>query len=477
MKGKLKQTKGITLIALIITIIVLLILAVVSIRLVVNNGILGKAESGVNTYSESETEEKIKLAYSDYQMGKLTDSGYTFEQALQNGKVAYTSVTGSDAEGYIVTATLSDGTEKKFNVTSAGVNKIKTTVEEYGLKIGDYVAYDATKDANGNTITGEKATYTSYSASTANSDKNDGRSSGYKSNQVFNLSSYTGGWRVLGVKNGQLELISADIIGPDSGGNTSGSNKYYYLTGKKGYTDGPGELNAISAMYGQGKGATGARSINVEDVNKITGYNPEKTGDGKPYGSGTMSEYNNKVTYYWDGTNYPYYEYGEGENQKTGNLGASHGSSFNWYNGTNWQRSTKDANASTSNRIKITDLTSNDYTYKPTTLTTSLSGDVKGIAKTSKEWEVLFANTAYPNFKYFWLASPNVSCWSYCSAFALWRVIYEAVESDEYLYDTDGDSYDNDNGVRPVVSLKSDILIEKTDAKDGSTLEKACIIK
>ena len=50
MKGKLKQTKGITLIALIITIIILLILAVVSIRLVVNNGILGKAEHAVNKY-------------------------------------------------------------------------------------------------------------------------------------------------------------------------------------------------------------------------------------------------------------------------------------------------------------------------------------------------------------------------------------------------------------------------------------------
>ena len=58
MKGKLKQTKGITLIALIITIIILLILAVVSIRLVVNNGILGKAEKGVSKYQEAEADEQ-----------------------------------------------------------------------------------------------------------------------------------------------------------------------------------------------------------------------------------------------------------------------------------------------------------------------------------------------------------------------------------------------------------------------------------
>ena len=73
MKGKLKQTKGITLIALIITIIVLLILAVVSIRLVVNNGILGKAESAVNKYSDSEINEKIQLAYSELQMEQVSN--------------------------------------------------------------------------------------------------------------------------------------------------------------------------------------------------------------------------------------------------------------------------------------------------------------------------------------------------------------------------------------------------------------------
>ena len=35
------------------------------------------------------------------------------------------------------------------------------------------------------------------------------------------------------------------------------------------------EINNISKLYGQGKGANNARSINIEDINKITGYNPE----------------------------------------------------------------------------------------------------------------------------------------------------------------------------------------------------------
>ena len=50
-KYKIPNTNhGITLVALIITIIVLLILAMVSIRLVMNGGIIGKAESGTQTY-------------------------------------------------------------------------------------------------------------------------------------------------------------------------------------------------------------------------------------------------------------------------------------------------------------------------------------------------------------------------------------------------------------------------------------------
>ena len=57
-----KDEKGITLVALVITIIVLLILATVSINLIINNGILDKAKLAVDKYSEGEELEQIKLA-------------------------------------------------------------------------------------------------------------------------------------------------------------------------------------------------------------------------------------------------------------------------------------------------------------------------------------------------------------------------------------------------------------------------------
>ena len=61
MKNNLREQKAITLVALIITIIVLLILAMVSIRLVMNGGIISRANRGVEAYSDGEIQEKVPL--------------------------------------------------------------------------------------------------------------------------------------------------------------------------------------------------------------------------------------------------------------------------------------------------------------------------------------------------------------------------------------------------------------------------------
>ena len=69
-RKSLKEEKAITLVALIITIIVLLILAIVSIRLVMNGGIIDRAEKGTKAYTEAEIGEQLKLVYAEYQMGQ-----------------------------------------------------------------------------------------------------------------------------------------------------------------------------------------------------------------------------------------------------------------------------------------------------------------------------------------------------------------------------------------------------------------------
>ena len=90
---KLNTNRGITLVALIITIIILLILAMVSIRLVMNGGIIDKANKATQAYKESEIQEQIKLAYNEWQTARWDGTaGYTVsseptEQSIDNGLV------------------------------------------------------------------------------------------------------------------------------------------------------------------------------------------------------------------------------------------------------------------------------------------------------------------------------------------------------------------------------------------------------
>ena len=75
MRNKLKQNKGITLIALVITIIVLLILAAVSISIVLgNNGILNKAKDARTQTKIGEEKERVQLAITDVISKKLTNN-------------------------------------------------------------------------------------------------------------------------------------------------------------------------------------------------------------------------------------------------------------------------------------------------------------------------------------------------------------------------------------------------------------------
>ena len=141
------------------------------------------------------------------------------------------------------------------------------------VNIGDYVAYNTT---NNYSYTSPKGTGISHG-------------NGYK-NQSFKTNSNLK-WRVLKKNNntGEIILISDSTI------NTS-ENKELYLAGGIGYLYAEEELNRICSIYGYGIGAdkekqfkyingdfiegtvsgvisgSGARCINVDDINEITGY-------------------------------------------------------------------------------------------------------------------------------------------------------------------------------------------------------------
>lgn len=96
---------------------------------------------------------------------------------------------------------------------------------------------------------------------------------------------YSEEWAVLGVENGQLMLLSQSV-------------GTLQLSGQDGYNNGVQLLDDMAAAYGNGAGAVSARSIRVEDINNVTGYNPGKISlTGKPYGAGKINEYGNSVTF------------------------------------------------------------------------------------------------------------------------------------------------------------------------------------
>ena len=218
MKGKTKQQKGITLIALIITIVVLLILAAVAISSIQNDGILHYAQNAADNWNKAQANEQAMLGdYMNY-LNNMGSSSTTSSAWTQNG----TTVTNGP-----------------------------TT-----LTVGDYVNY----------VSGVE---------------------GYND---------TNGWRVLGAKDGQILLLSTNFV-----------EEEYELFGADDYLNGISKLDGVCAPYGNGQYADSSktRSINVDDINRVTGYNPRNTGvydptqsgTGTPYEDGGIYEYENEVTY------------------------------------------------------------------------------------------------------------------------------------------------------------------------------------
>ena len=458
-RNELKSRNGITLIALIITIIILLILAMVTINILINQGIIGHANNAVRGYEVAEEKEQISLAYQNYKMDQLNNKDATFDMTQEDATV----VPDEEVHGWYITF---NKTKHNYTLTEDGTvetsgarwvkNGDDITLGDVTVKVGDYIGYDHTKDANGNAVA--IPSYTSYALANADSSKNNGRTNGYTSDYTFNVNNYTGGWRVLGVKNGKLQLISASSVGG------------LYLSGQEGYRDAEDELNAICAIYGQGKGAVAgsARSINIDDVNAITGYNPVKTGNGEPYAKGEINEYGNEITYYWKGNDIPYYT---GTNGKEGNTGDSHINGFVWHDESGLHNSPKSTTATNTEtgRERITILKNTDYKYYSTTLTDSTSGDIRGTAADSNEYKVLFGQN-------YWLASRCRGGNFYRAYFAV-RNVSNNLMTQSWLFFSSGDTNDRTSLIRAVVALSSDVQIKSDATHDGTSAAKAYILQ
>ena len=97
---------------------------------------------------------------------------------------------------------------------------------------------------------------------------------------------YDGEWKVLGIEDGQILLMSSNPV-----------NEMFELSGTDAYLHGVENLDKECEKYGEGDGAEGARSFRVEDINRITGYDPKDSIEGATYLVGTIGEYGNKVKF------------------------------------------------------------------------------------------------------------------------------------------------------------------------------------
>ena len=112
-KLKIKQEKGITLIALVVTIVVLLILAGVSISLVLNNnGVISKAKDAKNQYTEAQTNDEKQLnEVSDWIDTKVGDTTGGDSVTKIDGvpiPEGYYYVGGTKAKGLVISDNVAD---------------------------------------------------------------------------------------------------------------------------------------------------------------------------------------------------------------------------------------------------------------------------------------------------------------------------------------------------------------------------------
>ncbi len=421
----MKKQEGITLVALVITIIVLLILAMVSIKIVMDGGLITRASKATDTHTIEAEKEAITTGYAAYQMALANKENVTQPKIEGEPKVT------SKGEGWSVTFTKTnneyelkkDGT---ITLTKQGNGSTTTvgwtdngddtfTKGDVTVKVGDKVNYDEGKDYS-TIVTAIK--------------------SGHTDNQTFKTENL--GWRVLGINTkGELELIS-----------DNSTNSSVYLKGEKGYLNAEEVLNNMcNELYGKGKHATGARSLNVDDINKLANYDPT-----------TYDGYGDIYTYRFP-TSGDYMQYKITNKEGTIIQDWKNIKEQSWQN----LRAPGETETISANNRNDTGrkLESNYYHY-------DISEEIRQKTSDGKKMSDIILKGTGTNNKKQWLAS---RCIKHESWMTIFYVCYVVPYEPEYngIYSYNGGEATGYYYVRPVVTLKSDIQLSG-NSNDGWTI-------
>ena len=392
----MQKRKGISLIVLVITIIIMIILAGSIIITLNNSGIIEKASDAVDKTNQATVKELAQVGWAE----AYAKYGENLEK-LEEGVKNILTQNNLDPDDYAIVVTTS-GVE----IQKGWMKKDFTVIKgDNVLQIGDTIKYIATG------------------------------------------TTYNGLWKILGADDeGNLLILSSTYVDTsawlsnDSSwfDNVNDKDKNLYDT-QQNWLGVTSLLNAKCEQYGKGAGTVGkARSIRTQDVNTITGYNPDIT----TYGEDEVYEYGNKVTYEWSENGE--IKYSGTRNNKEGSADFS-GSKFVWYDEkTRTFSSVKKGDMST----PLPTLTSTYYEYDASKLAT--------IDKqtNSKAYTMLFRDDGVG----YWLAESDMVTYPNNVYFGV-RAVKKEIIKHLSLWRADGRTYGADAGVRAVVTLQSDITL------------------
>ena len=406
----LKNEKGITLIALVVTIVVLLILAGVTISLLLDeNGIIAKSKDARNANRAGAIKEEITL----WKAEKFAaDNGAGSHESMDDF-LARLKTRGLISDEDI--ATIKD--TRKLQVGKETIvfpSDAKTLVQAFKdneIEVGDYLNYNDYVD--------ESKTYTTATNENGWAD------------QKYTATKNTY-WQVLGLDSTgeKLMLISQSPIKKEMKTDDTAENweksPYLILKGAYGYVNCKQILNNVSGIYSTSLGK--AESLTAEEINRLIGV---------------TVDYKNKTVYANSDPN---------TNIDKRVLGNQYTYTAKDYTPESYINSKTNATAGT----KTDSATAYGYQWGNLTIEDTLK-------------TILFnGTTSDANFaKSYWLASPAVYAGSGDARFGPGGVCDGSVIAGFGLFASHGYWLADSFGVRPVVYLESNITVEDLHKIDG----------
>ena len=462
MKNMTKQNKGISLISLIITIIVIIILA--AIVIFSGMGTPEKAQLSAVISDIDNVQTAVDQAYYGFYTEKsVAGEVWTksqFYEAVATGETNRDNLTGTGivpiSEAGMVKMNLPKYEGRSWGVAVEDIDdntQVGSVVLYPGFETGGKIystLLDVQNDgrdtqlADGIQSSGtvkladllEVGDYVEYIPDTAEY-TTDTDNTGYTSAQTFKTQSKD--WRVVykNTETGEVLLTTNGMVNDGTGE----KNDKMYLKGTKGYFRGPTELNNIcKALYSNSSLGITARSMTIEDLNKACNYTPSEPTRYAYYPKGTTFAEGDTTIEYNDKTYTKTSHYFSTAKFYTSDGGGKE------INSDGFTYRTPEAD----NPVYVT---GTYYSYNPSSKNSTVGSILGG--------------------SYSYLASPCVGLLSSYARFRVRNAGSSGVGAD-LLYNSDGSTGRNSNGVRPLVSLGSMLQIDMGDtARDGSTSAKA----